>query len=82
MLYHTTPHRDNDVIMPSIIRFTPRLHHLTWRGQLAMVINWTPTAGLIPCQVQPGPAYGFNTLLVDRSDRNVLMVKVDGKAIV
>ena len=39
------------------------------QGCLSMVIKWTPTTGLIPCHVQPGPVQETWYPLVGRSHR-------------
>ena len=50
------PHIYKKVIMSSILCIPlPLLSNL--KGPMTMDINWTPTIGPIPCQLQSGPAY-------------------------
>ena len=63
MLYHIVsglcillPPCANDVMLSDFIMYVPCLPCLC-QGYLSIVINWTTITGLIPCQVQPGPAH-------------------------
>ena len=47
---------DKDVVLFNVLCIPPASPIQT-QGYLPMVINWTPTTELIPCQVQPGPAH-------------------------
>ena len=50
------PHIYKNVIMSSILCMPlPLLSNL--KVLITMVINWTPTIGPIPCQLQSGPAH-------------------------
>ena len=54
---HTVPPCDKDITLSSYIMYA--LHILCPpQGYLPMVIDWTPTTRLVPCQDQPGPAHG------------------------
>ena len=63
--------------------YAPMPLHPPSEGYVAMVISWTPTTGLIPCHIQPGPITGLVALLNWQKPREggMLMANVDGKAI-
>ena len=63
MLYHNVPrfcilcHLVTRMLCCSIILHMPPASPLQPQCYLPMVIDWTPTTGLIPCQTQPGPVH-------------------------
>ena len=39
------------------IMYAPPAAPIQLQGLLSMVIDWTPTTGLVPCHIQPGPSH-------------------------
>ena len=60
MVYHIAPQPGKDVIMPSILHIPSLPPPLRLKGNWDMVINWTATTAVIPCQLQLGPAHDPN----------------------
>ena len=68
MLYHIVPPCAKDVMFSNYIMYAPWLP-IQHKGYLPMIINLTPTTGLMPCQAQQ---YEPWFPLVGRSHRKVL----------
>ena len=53
---HIVPPCDKDVMLSNYIMYAPCIPS-TSQDCLPMVIDWTSSTGLLPCQTQPGSAH-------------------------
>ena len=66
----TLCHHVTRILYCPIILCMPPTSPAQPQGNLPMVIDWIPTTGLVPFQVQPGPGHEPLSPLLGRSHRN------------